>query len=180
MRPLELLRDLVYFIDSQKDQLKNIFTEELLDNVISYKLLDNITSLSLDEIKEYFVNNKINIQAQDECGIGFIQHALHNPNFKEVIPYLIKQGANIDQQNNYGYTALHSAASRSPYNFIECIDKMKVLLDNGASRNIENSRGEQPQNMQYVSQEAKDFLISYQVSSNQDSIALGKHNEYAQ
>ncbi|HJD55359.1 MAG TPA: ankyrin repeat domain-containing protein [Rickettsia endosymbiont of Pyrocoelia pectoralis] len=168
----ELIKKIIDFYDNRPDKLPDSLLQILIDNIMSYKLLYNIASLRLGEIERYFIDNRININVVDKFGSGIIYHALDNLNFNKVIPYLVKQGANINQQNNCLSTPLHKAACMNQY------DVIKLLLDNRASRDIENAEGKKPQDMPQVSQETQNFLISYQVSSNQDITALGKHNEY--
>lgn len=63
-------------------------------------------------------------------------------NVHQALPYLIRQGANLELRNDDGETPLHIAMDYERYKGVFYKEAVKILLDNGADVNAVNSKGE--------------------------------------
>ena len=59
-------------------------------------------------------------------------------NQTDVVPYLLSNGANVNEQDRWGMTALHLAS----YN--NYTDFMRILLQHGARKDIKDDAGNTP------------------------------------
>ncbi|KAJ5369177.1 uncharacterized protein N7496_008937 [Penicillium cataractarum] len=63
-------------------------------------------------------------------------------NVHQALPYLIGKGANLEQRNDDGETALHIALDFERYKGVFYKQAVKILLENGADVNAVNNKGE--------------------------------------
>ena len=89
---------------------------------------ENGQTLSLNEK----INEKPLNRGEDK---SLITAASNNNNF-EMVELEIKSGANVNQENDYGYTALMFAASNGNLKMVE------FLIENGANVNQVNAHGQ--------------------------------------
>ena len=60
------------------------------------------------------------------------------------IKFLLKLGLDINEKNEYGYTALHYAAMNN------CLEVVKFLIENGANINLCNKKGQSPLEIAHI------------------------------
>ncbi|KAM3498910.1 hypothetical protein MY11210_009644 [Beauveria gryllotalpidicola] len=75
---------------------------------------------------------------QDESGWAPLMIAASVPESDDVIRVLLKAGADINEKNNSGQTALHFVASK------KSLDTAKLLLEHKASTRVKDRRGQYP------------------------------------
>ena len=92
------------------------------------------------EIINLLLEHGADIDAVTNKGDTAIQYAANYfaANHSEIVKLLISKGANVNIQNAYGATLLHSASRKGDSSLV------KILLSNGAKPNIKDNDGKTP------------------------------------
>jgi ankyrin repeat protein len=77
----------------------------------------------------------VNINKQYLYCRGTLLHYAAMNDWLDIVEYLLDRGANINQIDNYGYTALHDAASAGNFEIVMC------LLEHGADPDCKTVTG---------------------------------------
>ncbi len=95
-------------------------------------------------VVKLLLKNKANINHQDACGETLLhylcRHKGESKEKRDLITFLIDNGADPNMQNNDGKTPLHRSA------FAQNHKTVKLLLDNGADQTIRDEKGRTPLN----------------------------------
>ena len=83
-------------------------------------------------VAKWLVEKGAAIDEKDMQGLSALHCAVIS-NVPDIAEYLIKQGADINIRDNFGNTPLMKAGLN--------VDMIKLLLDYGADRTVENNRG---------------------------------------
>ncbi len=100
-----------------------------------FTVLHNVVGEHYFEIVELLIEHGADVNAQNDEGIA----PLHLAAYPETAEILIKRGARVEIESTRGETPLYVHASEQ-----DGFDVLVVLLENGASPNRKNGRGETP------------------------------------
>ena len=110
------------------------------------KELENAIGLGDNDIAKEIIGNMSSIDEADELGITPLMCAANQCN-RELVEYLIKNGANVNLQNSNGESALHIVAGYLYMGFDGYEGRRnitRILLENGANPNIQDAEGNTP------------------------------------
>uniref|UniRef100_A0A2C9K305 Uncharacterized protein n=1 Tax=Biomphalaria glabrata TaxID=6526 RepID=A0A2C9K305_BIOGL len=106
------------------------------------------------------LKNGATLDDKDELGsTALIASVCSNLSVK-VLKYLLYKGANVNQRNNDGHSALHRAAANSKRDFVE------VLLKHGAHVNVKNFGGRTPLHLAVGNLQIVKLLLKKQANFN--------------
>ncbi|MDR1923702.1 MAG: ankyrin repeat domain-containing protein [Planctomycetaceae bacterium] len=100
-----------------------------------FKIVRFYTSLDLVKL---FVEKGADVRFRDEVSGGVLIYAIEGDAKKEIISYLIKQGADIDMKDIHGCQPIHHL-SRAHH-----VEILKLFIDLGADINAKSNRNERP------------------------------------
>lgn len=124
-------------------------------------------------IKKEVLENKENINAQNESGVTALMMAVINSNGEssiEIVRLLIDLGADLEIKSNIGYTALTYACTLTKR--FSSFEVVTLLLNRGADIFVRNNCGDTllmscvTKTQEYTSEEMIDFLIGCGIGVN--------------
>eukprot|EP01084_Bolivina_argentea_P065232 118917_1 len=92
-----------------------------------------VNNKCLNEIKDYILEHKIDINKQNENGTTFLNFAVDNDKYELTKLLINKFNANVNLGDDMGYTPLHCAAMSGNKQVI------KLLIENGANINAKSN-----------------------------------------
>lgn len=136
------------------------------------KFSDAVVFGDFNKVKQMIADKPAVINSQDEYGFSALHNVMSEEQF-EIVAYLIKNGANVNIQNNQGISPLHLAGypknvelllnagaeidiidfqGNTPLHSIasetdEYIDVVEYLISRNANRNLKNKAGQTPLNI---------------------------------
>lgn len=136
------------------------------------KFSDAVVFGDFNKVKQMIVDKPVVINSQDEYGFSALHNVMSEEQF-EIVAYLIKNGANVNIQNDQGISPLHLAGypknvelllnagaeidiidfqGNTPLHIIasetdEYIDVVEYLISRNANRNLKNKAGQTPLNI---------------------------------
>ncbi|XP_055891865.1 ankyrin-2-like [Biomphalaria glabrata] len=162
-----------------------------LINVLSRDYFNNVnstfhTKLNFNEINQYilhvidlFLKNGANLEDYNKYGCTALIESAQCSFGVEVLKYLLDKGADVNQQNCLGLTALHNAAESHKLDFLE------VLLKRGAPVNLKNYKGQTPLHLAVRDVNTVRFFLENQANVNAEdffrdtplSLATARHGD---
>lgn len=136
------------------------------------KFSDAVVFGDFNKVKQMIADKPAVINSQDEYGFSALHNVMSEEQF-EIVAYLIKNGANVNIQNDQGISPLHLAGypknvelllnagaeidiidfqGNTPLHSIasetdEYIDVVEYLISRNANRNLKNKAGQTPLNI---------------------------------
>lgn len=136
------------------------------------KFSDAVVFGDFNKVKQMIADKPAVINSQDEYGFSALHNVMSEEQF-EIVAYLIKNGANVNIQNDQGISPLHLAGypknvelllnagaeidiidfqGNTPLHIIasetdEYIDVVEYLISRNANRNLKNKAGQTPLNI---------------------------------
>lgn len=136
------------------------------------KFSDAVVFGDFNKVKQMIADKPVVINSQDEYGFSALHNVMSEEQF-EIVAYLIKNGANVNIQNDQGISPLHLAGypknvelllnagaeidiidfqGNTPLHSIasetdEYIDVVEYLISRNANRNLKNKAGQTPLNI---------------------------------
>ncbi|MCD8488045.1 MAG: ankyrin repeat domain-containing protein [Desertifilum sp.] len=127
--------------------IRNYFDETPIYSIIGFiiheKKIDREEGI---KILKVLIQNKVDINIQDEAGITPISWAISSDEYSyKIVDLLIKNSANVNVKARNGATPLHFAV------FFKNTDIIDLLITNGANINAQDIKGETPLHKTYKS-----------------------------
>ncbi|XP_055892148.1 ankyrin repeat and KH domain-containing protein mask-1-like [Biomphalaria glabrata] len=152
-------------------------------NDINSTFRPQINSNEIDQyilhVIDLFLKNGANLEDYNEHGITALIESAQSSFGVEVLKYLLDKGADINQKDCLGLTALHRAAESHKLDFLE------VLLKRGAPVNLKSYKGRTPLHQAVRDANTVRFFLENQANVNADdfygdtplSLATARHGD---
>jgi len=107
-------------------QTKSSSGQQMDTKLDPYPQIDGDLNIVKNLIESNQNNPNFNINRQYRYCRGTLLHYAAMNDWLDIVEYLVEHGANINQPDNYGYTALHDAAGAGNFEVVQ------YLVDKGA------------------------------------------------
>lgn len=135
------------------------------DNILKFS--DAVVFGDFDIVKSMVEENAEIINSQDKYGYTALHNVMSEEEF-EIVEYLIKNGADVNIQNEDGVTPLHLAAYTENAN---------ILLDNGAEINQQDNRGNTPLHAAVIAGEEHREMIKFLIDNGADASIINQEGK---
>ena len=133
----------------------------------SLALATSVIVDNLEELKRLILVEKIDVNTVDSSGDSAL-HIAASKGRRDMVQFLIANGANVNLANALGTTPLHKAALANQIFIVE------FLVKNGADRNLRNKAGLLPEQLAFH-QRIKEFLDGGQSVTEELKVPREQH-----